>query len=202
MTGADPPAYRHELQGVSMRIAVLSETDPVETRVAATPDMVKKYKNLGADVVVQAGAGGQASIADAEFESAGATIAQNAGDAVKDADIVLKVRRPAECGRLLQGAILRGRDQEHGDQEAQEHPAVTAVEAGQERNVAMVGGGGVRRAAFQDSIGVGQEQGLDGGQPLLRRFVAATSQHCVAQQRDQTASVLKLLELVDRQRLL
>ena len=39
-----------------MRIAVLSETDPVETRVAATPDMVKKYKNLGADVVVQAGA--------------------------------------------------------------------------------------------------------------------------------------------------
>jgi NAD(P) transhydrogenase subunit alpha len=47
-----------------MRIAVLSETDPVETRVAATPDMVKKYKNLGADVVVQAGAGGQASISD------------------------------------------------------------------------------------------------------------------------------------------
>jgi NAD(P) transhydrogenase subunit alpha len=59
-----------------MRIAVLSETDPVETRVAATPDMVKKYKNLGADVVVQAGAGGQASISDAEFEAVGATIAQ------------------------------------------------------------------------------------------------------------------------------
>src|SRR4051794_41264322 len=107
-----------------------------------------------------------------------------------------------EGDRLLQGAILRGRDQEHGRQEVQEHSAVTAVEAGQERNVAMVGGGGVRRAAFQDGIGVGQEQGLDGGQPLLRRFVAATGQHCVAQQRDQTASVLKLLELVDRQRLL
>jgi len=54
-----------------MRIAVLSEADPVETRVAITPDMVKKYKALGADVVVQAGAGGQASIADAEFEVAG-----------------------------------------------------------------------------------------------------------------------------------
>ena len=80
-----------------MRIAVLSETDPVETRVAATPDMVKKYKNLGADIVVQAGAEGQASIADADFESAGATIAQNAGDAVQDADIVLKVRRPADA---------------------------------------------------------------------------------------------------------
>ena len=79
-----------------MRIAVLCETDPVETRVAATPDMVKKYKNLGADVVVPAGAGGKASIADAEFETAGASIAQSAQDAVKDADIVLKVRRPAD----------------------------------------------------------------------------------------------------------
>jgi H+-translocating NAD(P) transhydrogenase subunit alpha len=93
-----------------MRIAVLSETDPVETRVAATPDMVKKYKNLGADVVVQAGAGGQASISDAEFEAVGATIAQNAGDAVKDADIVLKVRRPAdgELNGLKKGALVIG----------------------------------------------------------------------------------------------
>src|SRR5215212_3016988 len=93
-----------------MRIAVLSETDPVETRVAATPDMVKKYKNLGADVVVQAGAGGQASIADADFESTGATIAQNAGDTVKDADIVLKVRRPAdgELNGLKKGALVIG----------------------------------------------------------------------------------------------
>jgi NAD(P) transhydrogenase subunit alpha len=92
-----------------MRIAVLSETDPVETRVAATPDMVKKYKNLGADVVVQAGAG-QASISDAEFEAVGATIAQNAGDAVKDADIVLKVRRPAdgELNGLKKGALVIG----------------------------------------------------------------------------------------------
>src|SRR3954467_15146650 len=93
-----------------MRIAVLSETDPVETRVAATPDMVKKYKNLGADVAVQAGAGGQASIADADFESTGATIAQNAGDTVKDADIVLKVRRPAdgELNGLKKGALVIG----------------------------------------------------------------------------------------------
>ena len=40
-----------------MRIAVLSETDGAETRVSATPETVKKYKTLGADVVVQAGAG-------------------------------------------------------------------------------------------------------------------------------------------------
>src|SRR5690349_19969286 len=79
-----------------MRIAVLSETDGAETRVSATPETVKKYKNLGADVVVQAGAGAKAGIPDAEFEAAGASIAASATDALKDADIVLKVRRPAE----------------------------------------------------------------------------------------------------------
>ncbi|WP_262270350.1 Re/Si-specific NAD(P)(+) transhydrogenase subunit alpha [Microvirga yunnanensis] len=79
-----------------MRIAVLSETDGAETRVSATPETVKKYTGLGADVVVQAGAGAKAGIPDAEFEAAGASIAGTAGEALKDADIVLKVRRPAE----------------------------------------------------------------------------------------------------------
>src|SRR3954467_15047880 len=93
-----------------MRITVLSETDPVETRAAITPEMVKKYKNLGADVVVQAGAGSKANISDAEFESAGATVAQNAQDAIRDADIVLKVRRPAdgELNGLKDGALVIG----------------------------------------------------------------------------------------------
>jgi NAD(P) transhydrogenase subunit alpha len=79
-----------------MRIAVLSETDGAETRVSATPETVKKYKALGADVVVQAGAGVKAGLPDAEFEAAGASIAKMAKEALKDADIVLKVRRPAE----------------------------------------------------------------------------------------------------------
>src|SRR5918997_200184 len=79
-----------------MRIAVLSETDGAETRVSATPETVKKYKTLGADVVVQAGAGAKAGIPDAEFEAAGASVAASAADALKDADVVLKVRRPAE----------------------------------------------------------------------------------------------------------
>jgi NAD(P) transhydrogenase subunit alpha len=79
-----------------MRIAVLSETDGAETRVSATPDTVKKYKALGADVIVQAGAGAKAGIPDAEFEAAGASVAANAADALKDADVILKVRRPAE----------------------------------------------------------------------------------------------------------
>jgi NAD(P) transhydrogenase subunit alpha len=79
-----------------MRIAVLSETDRAETRVAATPDTVKKYKALGADVAVQAGAGAQAGVTDQDFEAAGAAIAPSAEEALRDADIVLKVRRPAE----------------------------------------------------------------------------------------------------------
>src|SRR5690349_2001302 len=79
-----------------MRIAVLSETDRAETRVSATPDTVKKYKALGADVVVQSGAGLQAGITDAEFEAAGAAVAPSAEEALRDADLILKVRRPGE----------------------------------------------------------------------------------------------------------
>ncbi|MGO4388160.1 Re/Si-specific NAD(P)(+) transhydrogenase subunit alpha [Microvirga sp. 2YAF29] len=93
-----------------MRIAVLSETDAVETRVAATPDTIKKYKALGADVAVQAGAGLKAGIPDAEFEAAGATIAANAAEALKDADVVLKVRRPGqgELEGVKPGALVIG----------------------------------------------------------------------------------------------
>jgi NAD(P) transhydrogenase subunit alpha len=74
-----------------MRIAVARETDPAEDRVAATPDTVKKLKSLGADVAVESGAGIKSGIPDDDFAAAGATIA---ADAVKDADVVLKVRRP------------------------------------------------------------------------------------------------------------
>jgi proton-translocating NAD(P)+ transhydrogenase subunit alpha len=91
-----------------MRISVLSESDEVESRVAATPETVKKYKALGAEVVVQAGAGARAGIPDAEFEAAGATLAASRDAAVRDADIILKVRRPAEAELegLKPGAIV------------------------------------------------------------------------------------------------
>ena len=91
-----------------MRIAVLSETDPIETRVAATPETIKKYKALGADVAVQAGAGVEAGVPDAEYEAAGATVAAGAAETARDADIVLKVRRPGsgELGGLKRGAIV------------------------------------------------------------------------------------------------
>ncbi len=75
-----------------MRIAVAREVDPAEGRVAATPETVKKMKGLGADVAVEPGAGTKSGIPDAEFTAAGATVTDGA---LKDADVVLKVRRPA-----------------------------------------------------------------------------------------------------------
>src|SRR5690348_14397012 len=91
-----------------MRIAVLSEADKTEARVAATPDVVKKYKALGADVVVQAGAGTPSGVRDADYEAAGAAIAGSAEDALRDADVVLKVRRPAngELRSAKPGALV------------------------------------------------------------------------------------------------
>jgi NAD(P) transhydrogenase subunit alpha len=78
-----------------MRIAVPAETDANEARVAATPETVKKLVGLGAEVIVQAGAGKGSGVPDADFEKAGAKIAPDAHAAVSGADVVLAVRRPA-----------------------------------------------------------------------------------------------------------
>lgn len=77
-----------------IKIAVPAEADKVETRVAATPDTVKRFIGLGAEVVVEAGAGLKSRILDADYEAVGAKIAKGAAT-LKDADIVLMVRRPA-----------------------------------------------------------------------------------------------------------
>lgn len=75
-------------------VFVSRETDPAENRVAASTETVKKMKSLGFDVIVEAGAGLASRIADGEYEAAGARIGI-AADA-KSADVVLKVRRPAD----------------------------------------------------------------------------------------------------------
>ena len=84
-----------------MKIAIPKERRPHEQRVAATPETVKRFCALGAEVAVEAGAGLSASYPDAAYEEAGATIAPDAGGAFRDADLVLKVQRPmtAEEGR-------------------------------------------------------------------------------------------------------
>ena len=88
-----------------MKIAIAAETVPLEGRVAATPETVKKMKALGADVAIAPGAGLKSGIPDAEFEAAGATIS---AEATKDADVVLKVQRPteAELTSYKKGALV------------------------------------------------------------------------------------------------
>jgi len=90
-----------------MKIAVPAEADKSEARVAATPETVKKFKGLGAEVAIQAGAGAASRIPDSEYAAAGATVA-DAGETVRDADIILKVRRPdaSETGAYKPGAIV------------------------------------------------------------------------------------------------
>jgi H+-translocating NAD(P) transhydrogenase subunit alpha len=76
-----------------VKIAVLKETASGETRVAASAETVKKFIGLGAAVAVERGAGVSASISDAEYEAAGASVGALAA-VVKDADIVLGVQGP------------------------------------------------------------------------------------------------------------
>jgi NAD(P) transhydrogenase subunit alpha len=91
-----------------MIIAIPAETDPSEARVAATPETVKKFAGLGAEVRVEAGAGLKSGIPDADYAQAGAAIASGAAPTVKDADIVLRVRRPAagEITGVKRGAAI------------------------------------------------------------------------------------------------
>ncbi|HEY5412093.1 MAG TPA: Re/Si-specific NAD(P)(+) transhydrogenase subunit alpha [Caulobacteraceae bacterium] len=90
------------------RIAVTRERRDDETRVAATPETVKKLSALGFSVIVETGAGVGASISDADYQAAGAEIAASAAAALKTADVLLKVRGPSpeEIKALKSGAIV------------------------------------------------------------------------------------------------
>ena len=76
-----------------VKIAVLKETAAGETRVAASPETVKKFIALGASVSVESGAGLLASVSDAEYEAMGASIGASPA-VLKDADIILGVQGP------------------------------------------------------------------------------------------------------------
>ena len=92
-----------------MIIGIPRETRPGETRVAATPETVKKLSASGKhQIVVEAGAGVHASIPDGDFQAAGARIGSAAETLA--ADIVLTVRGPtaAELPKLKRGALLIG----------------------------------------------------------------------------------------------
>ncbi|MFL5281300.1 MAG: Re/Si-specific NAD(P)(+) transhydrogenase subunit alpha [Rhodopila sp.] len=91
-----------------MRLAVLKERRAAETRVAATPETVKKLIALGMTVAVEAGAGASASLSDTEFAAAGAEIAPDAKSLLAGANIVFAVQMPTPEQRALipRGALL------------------------------------------------------------------------------------------------
>jgi H+-translocating NAD(P) transhydrogenase subunit alpha len=93
-----------------MRIGIPAEIFPGETRVAATPETVKKFMAGGRhEVLVERGAGTHASVPDADYAAAGASLGC-AADVYNTADIILKVRGPvgSELPALRRGSILVG----------------------------------------------------------------------------------------------
>jgi NAD(P) transhydrogenase subunit alpha len=94
-----------------VKIAVLKETAPGETRCAAIPETVKKFIGLGAEVAIEQGAGSAASVSDADFEAAGATVGDRKA-ILSGAGAILCINAPepmtltgAEQGALLIGAL-------------------------------------------------------------------------------------------------
>ncbi len=99
-----------------MKIAVPSEAAG-ESRAAISPDAVKAYVKKGLSVIVEAGAGTGAFFSDDAYKAAGATVAPDTVSTVRDADIVLTVRRPSiEATKALRkAAVVAGQMDPHGD---------------------------------------------------------------------------------------
>lgn len=111
-----------------MKIGIPHEHRPDELRVAASPDTVKRLVGRGLDVLVEAGAGAGARYADQSFAEAGAKLVDDAAALYREADVVLKVRRPLAGGEgdvdemalLRSGQVLIGmlNPYQHRDQVA------------------------------------------------------------------------------------
>ena len=99
-----------------MKVAVVKERRAHERRVAASPDSIKRMVAMGLEITAESGAGESAGFTDAAFAAAGASIVPDAGAALGDADIVLKVQRPligedgqpGELRAIKRGAALIG----------------------------------------------------------------------------------------------
>jgi len=106
-----------------VKVFIPRERRPGETRVAATPETVRRMAKLGLESLVERGAGEASLFRDADFEAAGARLATDAGEGWKSADVVLKVAPPDlvegshEAGRLKHGAVLIGFLAPHRDLE-------------------------------------------------------------------------------------
>ncbi|MEZ5831592.1 MAG: Re/Si-specific NAD(P)(+) transhydrogenase subunit alpha [Dongiaceae bacterium] len=97
-----------------MKIGVVKERRPNEMRCAVSPDTIKKYVGMGAEVLVETGAGAGSATPDSVYEASGAKVVPDARAALADADVVLKVQRPLtaaeggpdELSLMKHGAML------------------------------------------------------------------------------------------------
>ena len=98
-----------------MQVGIIKERRPGESRVAITPDTVKKFLDLGLSVLIESKAGITAAITDKAYEDAGAKIVKTSVEALSQADIVLKVQKPIvpegkselnEVALMKDGAVL------------------------------------------------------------------------------------------------
>lgn len=114
-----------------MKIGIPRERTDDEPRVAASPDTVRKLIALGGEVTVEAGAGIGSSILDADYKEAGATIAKTVRTALKDADVILKVRPPVEAELKVckAGALVIGLMEPYDDPDVAERCASAGVTA-------------------------------------------------------------------------
>ena len=113
-----------------MKLAILKEDAPGELRVAVTPETVRKFIALGAEVAVEAGAGASASVADADYEAAGATVAVRAA-AIQNAEAVLGVQGtdPAALSGARPGALVVASLNPFGNRERIDAYAAAGFEA-------------------------------------------------------------------------
>ncbi len=116
---------------VMTKVAIARERRDHETRVAASPDTVKRFVDLGLSVSVEAGAGRAAMFTDEDFRQAGANLAETQDAAFKEADIVVKVLPPLddELTYMKRGTLLIGLLDPFGNRSAIERYAGAGIDA-------------------------------------------------------------------------
>lgn len=114
-----------------MKVVVIKERGERETRVAASPETVKKLIGAGLGVVVESGAGARARFSDDEYRDAGAEIEADGDALLTQADVLLTVERPPResVPRLKRGAILIGQLAPFGDRVDIDQYAASGIDA-------------------------------------------------------------------------
>jgi len=89
-------------------VGIIKETLEGERRIAAVPETISKMVKSGMEVLVEAGAGNDSFVSDAELEAAGAKIAPDAASVLSRSDLILKVNKPTvdEINNIKEGAVL------------------------------------------------------------------------------------------------